>query len=192
MRRTTLTAFALFLSTIDAAYAHTPGAAGAGFAEGFAHPLFGLDHVMAMVAVGLWAAQLGSRALWLVPLSFIAMMAAGAAVGLAGFCLPAVEFGILGSLLVLGALVAMSARLPVGFGALLVGFFASFHGFAHGIEIPEAASAVQYAIGFVFATALLHGIGGGFGLYLKRGAMVWIVRAGGAGVTAAGLILLVL
>jgi urease accessory protein len=192
MRRIALAALALFLGTVGAAQAHTPGAIGAGLAEGFAHPMFGLDHVLAMVAVGLWAAQLGGRAVWQVPLSFMAMMAVGGAAGLAGFDLPAIEIGILGSLLALGALVATAARLPTGLGAALVGFFAFFHGFAHGAEMPEAASAALYALGFVAATGLLHGIGVVLGLSLQSRTAAWIVRAGGAGVAATGLVLLML
>jgi urease accessory protein len=190
MGRIALAALALILGTIRAADAHTPGAAGAGLAEGFAHPLLGLDHLLAMVAVGLWAAQLGGRALWLVPLSFMTMMAVGGAVALTSD-LPAVELGILGSLVVIGALVAAAVRLPAALGATLVAFFAFFHGHAHGAEMPEAASAALYALGFVAATGLLHGIGVALGLYLQGSAVRWIVRGGGAVVAATGLVLLV-
>lgn len=192
MRRIALAALALFLGTVGAAYAHTPGAAGAGLAEGFAHPLLGLDHVLAMVAIGLWAAQLGGRALWQVPLSFVAMMAVGGAVALAGLDLPGIEFGVLGSLLALGGLVAAAARLPVGLGAGLVGFFALFHGIAHGAEMPEAASATLFALGFMAATGLLHGVGVALGVYSRSGRTAWVVRAGGAGVAMTGLILLMI
>jgi urease accessory protein len=190
MRRIAL-ALALILGTVGAAQAHTPGATGAGLAEGFAHPLLGLDHLLTMAAVGLWAAQLGGRALWLVPVSFMTMMAVGGLAALAGFDLPAVELGILGSLLALGALVATAARLPVAPGAALVGFLAFFHGHAHGAEMPEAAPAGLYALGFIAATGLLHGIGIALGLYLQGTALRWIVRAGGAAVAATGLTLLV-
>jgi urease accessory protein len=191
MRRTTLAALALILGTVGAAEAHTPGAAGAGLVEGFVHPLLGLDHLLAMVAVGLWAAQLGGSAVWLVPASFMTMMAVGGGAALSGFDLPAVEFGILGSLLALGALVATAARLPVAVGAALVGFFAFFHGHAHGAEMPEAVAVTLYALGFIAATGLLHGIGVALGLYWQGGIARWIVRAGGAAVAAAGLVLLV-
>jgi urease accessory protein len=189
MRRIAL-ALALILGTAASAQAHTPGAAGAGLAEGFAHPLLGLDHLLAMVAVGLWAAQLGGRALWLVPAGFLSVMAIGGAVALTGVELPGVEFGILGSLLALGALVATASRLPAALGAALVGFFAVFHGHAHGTEMPEAAAAALYALGFIAATALLHGIGVTLGLCLQRVAARWIVRASGAAVAATGLVLL--
>jgi urease accessory protein len=190
MRRTTLAALALILGTIGAAHAHTPGAVGAGLAGGFAHPLLGLDHLLAMVAVGLWAAQLGGRAVWLVPGSFMALMAVGGAAAVGGIILPAVEFGIAGSLLVLGALVATAARLPAALGAGLVGFLAFFHGHAHGSEMPEAASATLYALGFIAGTGLLHGIGVAAGLYWRSGTARWAVRASGAAVAATGLVLL--
>ncbi|HYE46783.1 MAG TPA: HupE/UreJ family protein, partial [Caulobacter sp.] len=125
MQRIALAGTALFLSSFGTASAHVPGAAEAGLAAGFAHPLLGLDHVLAMVAVGLWASQLGGRALWLVPASFVAVMGLGAALGTA-VALPAVELGIVGSVLVLGVLVASAARLPAAAGAALVAVFALF------------------------------------------------------------------
>jgi urease accessory protein len=187
MRRIAL-ATALILGSFAPALAHAPGAGEAGLAAGFAHPLLGLDHVLAMVAVGLWASQLGGRALWLVPASFVLLMAAGAGLGV-GTSLPTVELGILGSLIVLGALVAFSARLPVAVGALIVGVFAIFHGHAHGAEMPGSAS-LLYVAGFLAATALLHGIGVVVGLSSQRTA-AWLVRAGGAAVAATGLFLLI-
>ena len=187
MRRIAL-AIALILGSIGSALAHAPGAGAAGLAAGFAHPLLGLDHVMAMVAVGLWASQLGGRALWLVPASFVGVMAAGAALAHVT-ALPAVELGIAGSLLVLGALVATAARLPVALGAVIVGAFALFHGHTHGTEMPAAS--LLYAAGFVAATALLHGLGVATGLYWRSTAAGWIVRAGGAAVAATGLVLLI-
>jgi urease accessory protein len=183
---------ALFLGTIGAAEAHTVGAHGAGLAQGFAHPLLGLDHLLAMVAVGAWAGQLGGRAVWSVPAAFMAMMAAGAGLAFAGVSFPAVELGIVGSLLVLGTLIAAAVRLPMAFGGALVGFFALFHGHAHGSEIPEAASGALYVLGFVAATALLHGIGVAACLYLQGSTRQWVVRAGGAGVATAGLLMLAL
>jgi urease accessory protein len=186
MRRIAL-ATALILGSFAPALAHAPGTGEAGLGAGFAHPILGLDHVLAMVAVGLWASQLGGRALWLVPASFVALMAAG--VGLAMVAaLPAVELGIMGSLVVLGALVAFAARLPVAVGALIVGVFAVFHGHAHGAEMPLAS--LPYGVGFIAATAMLHGIGIAAGLY-SRGTAGWLVRAGGAAVAATGLLLLI-
>jgi urease accessory protein len=187
MRRIAL-ATAFFLGSFAPALAHTPGAAEAGLAAGFAHPLLGPDHLLAMIAVGLWASQLGGRALWLVPASFVTVMAAGAGLGMVT-ALPAVELGIIGSLVVLGALVAFAARLPAAVGAAIVGAFALFHGHAHGAEMPVGASAL-HALGFVAATALLHGIGVAAGLY-SRDTAAWLVRAGGAAVAATGLVLLI-
>lgn len=186
-----LTAAVVILGATGAADAHTFGATGAGLAQGFAHPLGGLDHILAMVAVGLWASQLGGRAMWLVPAAFVGTMAVGGAIGFANIGVPHVEIGILGSLLVLGALVAGAVRLPVAIGAAIVGFFALFHGHAHGTELPEAASAVLYAGGFVLATALLHGIGIAAGLALRRESGAWLVRLGGAATAAAGLAMIV-
>lgn len=184
----TLALAALFALAALPASAHTLGAVGATFAHGFVHPLAGLDHVLAMVAVGLWAAQLGGRALGLVPLSFVALMGVGALAGLSGLALPMVEIGIAGSLVVLGLLVGFAARLPVAAGMVLVGALAVFHGHAHGAEAPIASSFALYALGFAVATALLHGLGVGLALGMKRGLLV---RLGGAGVAAAGLVLLI-
>jgi urease accessory protein len=174
-----------------AAEAHTFGLPHSHFTAGLTHPLGGLDHLLAMVAVGLWAAQLGGRALWAVPAAFVAMMVAGGIAGMTGVALPLVELGIVGSLLVLGALIMGWAKLPVWASAALVGFFALFHGHAHGAEMPADGSALGYAAGFVLATALLHGIGLAAGLYVQKGLAPWLVRLGGAGVAAAGLVLLV-
>ncbi|MGQ0663541.1 MAG: HupE/UreJ family protein [Pseudomonadota bacterium] len=185
-------AVAVAMAASGAAQAHTFGAAGAGLAEGLGHPLSGLDHVLAMVAVGLWAAQIGGRkALWLVPAAFVAMMALGGLVGLQVPDLPAVEFGILGSLVVLGSLVALSVRAKVWAGAAIVGFFALFHGHAHGAEMIEAASSILYGLGFMLTTASLHGLGIAAGLCLRSRAG-WLVRAGGAGIAAAGIALAVI
>jgi urease accessory protein len=174
-----------------AADAHTFGIPHDHFAAGFAHPFGGLDHLLAMIAVGLWAAQLGGRAIWAVPAAFVVMMVVGGAAGIAGVGLPQVELGITGSLLVLGALILAWAKLPVSVGAALVGFFAVFHGYAHGAEMPVESAALGYAAGFMLATALLHGIGLAAGLYSQKVLRPWLVRLGGAGVAAAGLVLLV-
>jgi urease accessory protein len=182
-------ALATAAATASGAAAHTFGAQGAGFAQGFAHPFGGIDHLLAMVAVGLWAAQRGGRALWAVPAAFVAMMALGGIAGALGLTLPLVELGIAVSLVVLGLAVTLSIRLPVAASALLVGLFALFHGHAHGSELPETASALAYGIGFVAATASLHGIGIATGVLLKRDAGRLLVRLGGAGIAATGLLL---
>jgi urease accessory protein len=182
-------ALVVVAATASGAAAHTFGAQGAGFAQGFLHPFGGIDHLLAMVAVGLWAAQRGGRALWAVPAAFVAMMAVGGVAGASGVTLPLVELGIAVSLVVLGAAVAFSIRLPIAAAAALVGLFALFHGHAHGAELPETASALAYGLGFVAATASLHGLGVAIGVLLKRDAGKLFVRVGGAGIAATGLLL---
>jgi urease accessory protein len=154
--------------TPSLAFAHLGIGDTDGIAHGFMHPVTGIDHVLAMVAVGLFAAQLGGRALWLVPLTFVAMMACGGAVGMAGLQLPYVEIGIGLSVVVLGGLVATGLNPPLAIAMALVGFFAIFHGHAHGAEMPDTASGFAYAGGFIVATALLHATGIGFGMVIGR------------------------
>lgn len=183
---------ALLLAT--PALAHTGQGEASGLVHGFLHPIGGLDHVLAMVAVGLIAAQLGGRAVVLVPASFLAMMALGGALGAAGLALPFVEIGIALSVVVLGVLVAVNLPLPTAVAMILVGAFATFHGYAHGAEMPAAASGLAYGLGFVAATALLHAAGIGLGLLAGRpgGALGRpALRVAGAGLTAAGAVLLV-
>lgn len=156
-----------------AAMAHTGIGSTSGFTAGFAHPLGGPDHLMAMVAVGLLAAHLGGRALWLVPAAFMAMMALGGVAGMTGLGLPLVEAGIALSVVVLGAAVALRLSLPLAGAMVLVGAFAVFHGHAHGGEMPETASGLAYGLGFLLATGMLHaaGIGIGLGLGNLRGGI---------------------
>ena len=168
-----------------AALAHT-GLAASGFASGFVHPFGGLDHVLAMFAVGLWAARLGGRATWLVPAAFVVVMAAGAAAAAAGLALPPVEVGIAGSLLVLGAVIALDARLPLASALPLVAVLAVFHGTAHGAEM----TGVSYGLGFTVATAALHGLGLACGFLANRLAAPRPVRAGGGAITLTGLAML--
>jgi urease accessory protein len=178
-----------------AAFAHS-GAAGHdhGFAFGFLHPLGGLDHLLAMIAVGLLAANLGGRALWLVPLSFVALMAAGGAIGFAEIRMPYVELLIAASVIVLGALVAFRANVPLAAAMLIAGFFAIFHGHAHGAELPDGESLYPYAAGFLLATALLHlagiALGIGFAKLSASGLGQRIVQAGGGAMALAGIVLL--
>jgi len=190
--RTVLLPALALLFAAGGAEAHPLGVHGAGFASGLAHPFLGLDHVLAMVAVGLWAAQLGGRAIWAVPAAFIAVMVAGGALGMAGVALGPVELGIAASLVVLGALVTFGVRLPLAAAAALVGAFALFHGHAHGTELPEAASALGYAGGFVIATALLHATGVAAGRTLWRGAARPWLRLSGAAIAAAGVLIVAL
>lgn len=171
------------------ANAHTFGAYGAGFAAGAAHPFTGLDHLAAMVAVGLWAAQLGGNAVLRVPAAFVATMGVGAAAAVFGVSLPGVEAGIGASVLVLGLLIAFATRLPTAAGMLLVGAFAVFHGHAHGSELPGTALPWLYAAGFMLATGALHAVGVCAGRALRR-RTVWLVRANGAALAAGGIVLL--
>lgn len=172
------------------AFAHlSPGGHGS-FMAGFSHPLFGMDHILAMVAVGLWAALTGGRAVWLVPAAFVAAMAAGFALALAGVPLPFVEPAILASVIALGLLVALAVRLPVAAGMAVVGLFALFHGHAHGGEIGVAAM-LPYATGFALATALLHLAGVLLGLGIARAFSgnlgLAITRSAGGATALAGL-----
>lgn len=173
------------------AQAHTIGVYDAGFAAGLAHPFIGPDHLLAMVAVGLWAAQLGGRAIWCVPLTFMTMMVLGSALALGGLPLPAVETGITGSMLVLGLLIAVAARFPLAVSMLVVGAFALFHGHAHGQELPQAASALLYSLAFLIATGLLHATGAGLGMLLARGISANWERVTGGSIATAGLVLMV-
>lgn len=150
----------------SAAHAH-PGHAEGGLA-GLLHPLLGLDHLLAMIAVGIWAALLGNRARWIIPASFLAIMTLAALAGIAGLTLPMVEMGIAGSVLLAGLLIGLRIHIGALGGAALVGVFALFHGLAHGIEIPASAVAWQYIAGFVSSTALLHAAGVLLGTALMR------------------------
>lgn len=145
------------------AFAHVKNGEAGGFATGFLHPLSGMDHVLAMVAVGLWGAQLGAPAVWLLPVAFPVVMAFGGMLGLMGVPLPGVEYGIALSAIMLGAAVMFKVRPPLILAALLVGFFAIFHGHAHGTELPAGQSGMLYSIGFVMATGCLHALGIGIG-----------------------------
>lgn len=183
------TALALASATAPA-LAHTGHGDVSGFVAGFLHPVGGLDHVLAMVAVGLFAAHLGRRALWAVPAAFVALMAVGAALGMNGVGVPHVETGISLSVIVFGAMLALGLTLPVGVAMGLVGFFAIFHGHAHGAELPAGASGAAYAAGFLLATAALHGAGVGVGIAAGHLASMRAVRFGGAAMAAAGVGLL--
>lgn len=167
------------------ALAH-PGHSASGLLAGITHPLTGLDHLLAMLALGAWAAQLGGRALWAVPSAFLAAMAVGSMLGIAATGLPAVELGISGSVLALGLLVLFAARLPLAVGMALSAGFALFHGYAHGAEMSAGSPALAYGLGFLLATALLHLAGLGTGRLARAGAGVGLLRAAGASVAVAG------
>ncbi|WP_292634198.1 HupE/UreJ family protein, partial [Mesorhizobium sp.] len=155
-KRNTL-AVILLLAAAMPAYAHVGAGSTSSFAAGFVHPLSGLDHMTAMVAVGLWAAMKGGKALWAWPLAFLGVMLAGGALGMLHVPVPFVEPGILASVVAFGLLVALAIDLPVSAGVAIIGLFALFHGHAHGAEVPENAAGLEYMAGFAAATALLHG-----------------------------------
>jgi urease accessory protein len=166
IRRMTL-ALAALVATTAPAFAHLNPQEHGSFMAGFSHPLFGLDHILVMIAVGLWAAQIGGKALWAVPAAFVTTMAIGFGLAVSGIGLPFVEPAILASVVALGLLVAMAVKLDTVVSAAIVAVFALFHGHAHGGELG-AAGALQFGIGFVVATALLHGAGIGLGLGIAR------------------------
>jgi len=174
-----------------AALAHVGDHSHMSFTEGLLHPFSGIDHVLAMVAVGLWASQLGGRALWLLPLIFPAVMAVGAALGLSGVTLPWVEIGIAGSVMILGAVVALALRPSLAISVPLIGAFALLHGYSHGIELPASASAVGYGVGFSVATLMLHAVGIATGLIAGRLPVRFAARTTGGAIAALGLVLLV-
>ena len=169
------------------AFAHIGGHAG-GFTNGLAHPFYGLDHVLAMVAVGLWASQLGRPAVWLLPLTFPVVMVMGAVVGWSGVTLPWLETGIAATVIALGAVIAFALRPSVAVSAALIGLFALFHGFEHGATLPPHGTPLLYGAGFVLATLLLHAVGLGLGLLVRY--PVALRMAGGA-IAAIGVVLLI-
>lgn len=169
------------------AFAHTGVGQTSGFIAGFSHPVGGADHLLAMIAVGLWAAQMGVRAVLAMPGAFVSMMIVGGVLGMSGVHVPYIEEGILISVLVLGVLIAGAFRLPLAISGILVGIFAVFHGHAHGAEMPIAIGAVSYSAGFALATALLHAVGilAGMGLQKK------ITRFAGCAIALSGIYLAV-
>lgn len=184
-------ALALAAAALPAvAYAHTGIGETAGFVHGFSHPISGLDHILAMIMVGILAFQLGGRAVWAVPTTFVLVMALGGALGIAGINVPLVEIGIALSVIVLGTIVALNIRASTAVAMGIVGLFAIFHGHAHGAEMPENAGGAAYAAGFMIATALLHMAGLGLGFLIARfgerqGAFV--IRTAGSLAAVAGV-----
>jgi urease accessory protein len=168
------------------AFAHT-GFHADGFAVGLSHPFSGLDHMLVMAGVGIWAAQLGGRHLWLVPLAFVATMVLGAGLALISFPLPEVELGIAGSVIAIGALAGLGARMPTGAATAIAGLMALFHGHAHGTELPALASAWGYAAGFVLSTAVLNAIGLCLGFAVFRVTKPAILGAAGIVTAVIGL-----
>lgn len=186
--KTASTSLLLLLLATAPAFAHSDAASlQGGFMSGFMHPISGLDHVIAMVAVGLWGAFLGRPAIWLLPVVFPLVMAFGGALGVAGLHIPYTETGIALSGIVLGLVVLFAVRPPIWVAAIIVGTFAIFHGYAHGVELPNAANPLVYSIGFVVGTGLLHLAGIAIG-ELKR--LPWgemVVRGGGAVIAILGV-----
>jgi urease accessory protein len=182
-------ATALILATLCAATpaeAHIFGAGGAGFLQGLEHPLLGVDHVLAMVAVGVWASQLGRPAWWILPVVFPAAMVAGGLLGWLNAPVPAVELGIALSILILGCLIGLSVKPDLRVSVPLVAAFAIFHGYAHGVELPETASPVAYGGGFTLATAFLHVSGLAIG-WLGRNMWTMVYRVTGAALAMGGI-----
>lgn len=169
------------------ALAHSGHGVTDGFSSGLSHPFSGWDHVVAMVAVGLWGAALGGPSIWLLPVVFASVMAFGGMLGVLGVQIPFVEAGIASSAIVLGVCVAMALRPASWMAVVLVGGFAVFHGHAHGTELPRDASALAYAAGFVVATGLLHAGGIGLGLLARWPTGTVAVRAAGVLIAAAGV-----
>ncbi|MGA9485061.1 MAG: HupE/UreJ family protein [Candidatus Acidiferrales bacterium] len=176
----------IFLCT-QVAFAHPVKGEAVGFLSGFLHPISGLDHVLAMVAVGVWGAQLGAPAIWVLPVAFPMVMAMGGMLGLIGVPLPGIEYGIALSAILLGAAVMFEIRPPLWVAGTLVGIFAICHGHAHGTELPPGQSALLYSLGFVVATGCLHGVGIAIGVIHRWTWGQRVLRAAGAGVVMGGV-----
>ena len=180
----------VYLFVPSAAYAHVEQGQAAGFLTGLEHPWSGLDHILAMVAVGLWGAQLGNPAIWVLPIAFPMMMATGAMMGLLGIPVPGVETGIAVSAIMLGLMVLLDMRAQLLGATLLVGFFAIFHGYAHGTELPAGQSALLYSMGFVIGTGCLHGVGILIGLIHRYEVGRILLRGVGAFIMIMGCLFL--
>lgn len=172
-----------------AAFAHTGVGETSGFIHGLSHPIGGADHFLAMLAVGLWAAQIGGRALWAVPSTFVVVMILGGMLGFSAVTVPFIEGGILVSVLILGVLIAGAFKLPLAYSVLMVGIFAIFHGHAHGAEMPAAALAVSYIAGFVVATAALHLAGIGLAMLMQKTNLQTVNRFAGGAIALSGIYL---
>ena len=179
--------FAVILVWTESAFAHVQKGEAAGFLSGLKHPVSGLDHILAMVAVGLWGAQLGAPAVWVLPVAFPMVMACGGMLGLMGVPLPGIEYGIAASAILLGIAVMFELRPPLAIAAFVVAVFAIFHGHAHGTELPVGQSGLLYSMGFVIATGCLHGVGITIGTVHR---WVWgqrLLRLAGGVVLAGGV-----
>jgi urease accessory protein len=177
----------LLATLTSTSFGHTETGTASGFVSGFLHPIYGTDHLIAMVAVGLWGAQLGNPAIWLLPITFPVVMAIGGLLGIAGVPMPGVEIGIATSAVVLGAMVLFAVRPALWIAALIIAAFAIWHGHAHGTELPEAANPLSYGVGFVIATGLLHLAGILIGVLVRWPLGTWAVRISGGAIAAAGV-----
>jgi len=187
VRRAAVAVALLWALTLPSPLAAHEGGSAAGLLSGLYHPISGLDHVLAMVAVGIWGAQLGKPAIWVLPVTFPMVMALGGMLGLLGLVLPGAELGIGVSALILGLMVAMEVRPDLRLAAALVGFFAVFHGYAHGVELPEGQSGILYSIGFVASTGTLHVTGIALGLVHKWDWGKTTLRVAGGAIALAGV-----
>jgi urease accessory protein len=181
----------LLLVAVQPLAAHTTGGAIGGLGSGLGHPFIGLDHLLAMLAVGMWAYQLGGSSMWKVPLAFVLTLLVGASIGLTGLSLPFIGPVIAASVMVFGLLIAMRSRVTPVLASILVALFALFHGYAHGIEMPLAASPLTYVAGFSLATIGLHGLGVMLAYVIHRTTHTMLLRVGGFGLAGTGLLLLV-
>ena len=190
--RTVQSVFVLLLLAVSAqsACAHVEGGQAAGFITGLQHPWSGLDHILAMIAVGLWGAQLGKPSIWVLPIAFPMMMAAGAMMGLLGIPVPGVEIGIAFSAILLGLMVLAEVRPKLAVSIAMVGFFAIFHGHAHGTELPPGQSGLLYSMGFVIATGCLHGLGIVIGLVKELPLGRQALRGAGSFIAVMGVVFL--
>ena len=171
------------------ALAHAQSGEGSSLLTGFLHPLAGIDHILAMLAVGMWGAQLRGDAIWVLPVAFPLVMALGAVAGLLGFPMLPIEPGIAASVIALGGAIAMNFRPPLVGAAALVSVFAIFHGYAHGVELPRRTDALPYCIGFVLATGLIHLCGIAIGLITRLRRGLAVLRLAGGAIAGAGLML---
>ena len=185
-----LSALIIFVVISSPAAAHVEAGVPDGLLSGVLHPLTGIDHMLAMVAVGLWGAVLGAPAIWILPIAFPLVMALGGVLGVLGASVPQPELMIALSALVLGLAVALSVQVPVWLAGTVVAVFAVFHGYAHGQELPEAANPLAFGIGFVTATGALHAVGIALGLLTRWRSGAYAVRALGGVVTVFGVMFL--
>jgi urease accessory protein len=183
------TGMALGALAASPAWAHFTEATDGGWSAGFAHPFSGVDHLVTMIAVGLWAVQMGERAVWLLPGSFVLVMALGAMLSLGGVALPGAEDGTALSVAVLGVLLAVAARPRLPVGVAIVALFGLTHGYAHGAEMPATAAPLLYGMGFLTATLCLHLLGIGAGLAARRPVGQWLLPIGAAAMAGVGITL---